>query len=893
LPSRTHIPLPHLLWLISALYAIFVIYGSLVPFGPKWIPLEEALRRYAQIPFLDLGIRSRADWVSNAILFIPLGFFCFGAISESSRLTNSVVRTIGLLVLCSFLGASVEFIQLYFPTRTVSLNDLYAQAAGSMLGVAAWSWQKGRVRAIYLAWTNVRSARRRPVDVLTIYCAGFLVYSLLPLDLTISPGELYLKWKEGRILLSPYVFGSGDRLVAFGELATDILIWIPAVVLLHLCTDLSVGKKLACVTLGAFAIEFTQLFVFSRFTDVRDIFAALIAGVLTLGFFHFTKPKRDEPFFGTTQAAHRSKSPLEALALLCMTSFVLILLHWYPYNFETKVVGVSEIASRLNRYPLSAYYSGSEYQAATQALRRALAFAPFGCIGAIFGLRLSLALLIGFAIWAAAEIGQIFLPAKTTDWGDLLFVGVGISVAYFVTQKISSTTRSTVQDLETRTADPQPSLILYSSKLAIIFIVIPIVFGLAVSQLSRIPTVPYNVRELVDGPMGTWATSTVICFCAVICAIGPILATKKIHRVGFIHSILYLALAVTAICLLTASLLSATVASESIHDVVGSPIWSWPGLAEEIFRLSFLILPAVATQILCAGIVTHGRPPKFRLAALILWCLTIALFHSVVVRLAGTDNLTELMSAGGGIRSTLMISVWLALSLLPCHLLAAHLFRKRTLLQLLMMVVVIVSIPAAYAVISFALEVRVSKYDRTFSALQFLLSPGRDNYLSGTEIWWRYFVVHSALATGLVFMCWPAYRGTTDSERPASDTLARLADSNSATAPFDGQYISITLPSEVLQEIAKFSLNSDGALTEAGVIRQVIDRQISESRRQGNAAAIGFTPSSFSPSGTVETLDFWLTTKQARGILAQGKVSSALIQELISRGIQNKLLETT
>ena len=48
-------------------YVFFVVYGSLVPLQYKAIPLNEAWAAFQNIPFLQLGVESRADWVANAI----------------------------------------------------------------------------------------------------------------------------------------------------------------------------------------------------------------------------------------------------------------------------------------------------------------------------------------------------------------------------------------------------------------------------------------------------------------------------------------------------------------------------------------------------------------------------------------------------------------------------------------------------------------------------------------------------------------------------------------------------------------------------------------------------------------------------------------------------------
>ncbi len=69
-----------LLRLAALVYTAFVIYGSLVPLEFRALPWDEAVARFAAIPWLRLGIGSRADWVANLLLFIPLTFLWMGAL---------------------------------------------------------------------------------------------------------------------------------------------------------------------------------------------------------------------------------------------------------------------------------------------------------------------------------------------------------------------------------------------------------------------------------------------------------------------------------------------------------------------------------------------------------------------------------------------------------------------------------------------------------------------------------------------------------------------------------------------------------------------------------------------------------------------------------------------
>ena len=129
-----------LLWLGALIYTAFVIYGSLMPLEFRALSWDEAVARFAAIPWLELGVGSRADWVANLILYIPLGYLLTGAMAGRSK----VPAVWGVSVLLSGLAIAgiallIEFSQQFFPPRTVSLNDLYAEFVGGVLGVLLWA----------------------------------------------------------------------------------------------------------------------------------------------------------------------------------------------------------------------------------------------------------------------------------------------------------------------------------------------------------------------------------------------------------------------------------------------------------------------------------------------------------------------------------------------------------------------------------------------------------------------------------------------------------------------------------------------------------------------------------------------------------------------------------
>ncbi len=86
-----------LLWLAALVYTAFVIYGSLVPLEFRAMPWDEAVAKFGAIPFLKLGIGSRADWVANLLLFIPLTYLWMGALTAGGSRLRGGLATLALV----------------------------------------------------------------------------------------------------------------------------------------------------------------------------------------------------------------------------------------------------------------------------------------------------------------------------------------------------------------------------------------------------------------------------------------------------------------------------------------------------------------------------------------------------------------------------------------------------------------------------------------------------------------------------------------------------------------------------------------------------------------------------------------------------------------------------
>ncbi len=419
-------------------YLVFAVYGSLVPLDFQPRPLALAWQEFQRIPYLALGAGSRADWVANVLLFIPLGFVWAGVLSPAR---GGLARAaVGALVWggCVLLSIAIEFTQLFFPPRTVSQNDVLAEGIGAAIGIAGWWWWGRSLLGWLESWRSARGAASLSERLLWLYLAVLFGYNLLPLDLTVSAVEIYHKWREGRVVLVPFGFVVQDTAEWFYNLATDVLIWAPVSFLWVLS-----GKKRRFQTwrwtvAAAFMLECLQLFVYSRVSDVTDLLTAMLGAALGV----WLARAREVPLEGPRRGGASGAIWLASGGFL-VWSAVLAALFWYPYDFTAERELLRERFGLLAQVPFHNYYFGTEFRAVTEVLHKLVFFAPLGMLLAIgrmqvrdrlLGRLLDVGAVLGVAVVAfVIELGQVALPSKHPDTTDWLLALVGGAAGYFGT----------------------------------------------------------------------------------------------------------------------------------------------------------------------------------------------------------------------------------------------------------------------------------------------------------------------------------------------------------------------------------------------------------------------------------------------------------------------------
>lgn len=282
---------------------------------------------------------------------------------------------------------------------------------------------------------------------------------------------------------------------------------------------------------------------------------------------------------------------------------------------------------------------------------------------------------------------------------------------------------------------------------------------LALLLLVKLPGIPYNVKEVYsNGSIYIEALKfSLVFFTAFGFPLAMVLYAIKRKRCCTRVILLCLLLHIFFTWLLVRAFLP----EESIYDILGYPTWgSWREM-ELFFRFfGFFGLFSGAMFCLSLGVVHFFLPLDRALKRLTKnICLVYAFAlvpasYCIVVILAGTDNIIELLPNEGYSFYCLSLLIYLIL-LLMSALLVSLLHRLSSFLVFIGVLIVIVAIiPLGFWLVQLGFEQVIFKYEKRFSALQFLLSSNRESYISVAQLFPRFVVAHLGLIFGMAIVQW-------------------------------------------------------------------------------------------------------------------------------------------
>jgi len=127
------------------LYVLLICYGSLYPFTGWRVPTGDPLALFLSPLKEHL---SRPDLVTNLLAYLPLGYLAMMLLTGEGREGKEGIALFAAGFLGCLLSASMEFLQLFLPSRVSSVIDLALNGFGSCLGACLARWRQGKTGAL-------------------------------------------------------------------------------------------------------------------------------------------------------------------------------------------------------------------------------------------------------------------------------------------------------------------------------------------------------------------------------------------------------------------------------------------------------------------------------------------------------------------------------------------------------------------------------------------------------------------------------------------------------------------------------------------------------------------------------------------------------------------------
>lgn len=443
----------HHAWLALA-YVALVIYGSLVPFQFQPRPLNDAIASFHEVYSSSVRVESRSDWAANLLLFVPLGYLLMASLCVDRPRPVGLAAALIVIPVCWALSTGIEFAQLFFPPRVSSLNDIVAESLGGAVGTSLWL-VGGQRATHWLRQTWIAVGQRNSVlQLLCGYTLFLVLANTLPLDLTLSPAEIYHKYKEGRLQLVPFRAQHLGQWEIVQKHLTTVCFFLPVGLLLAWLPGARWRKwqgVLHVLALGlglSGLVAFLKLFVMSRTFDTTDVVTGSMAivGGWAAGRLYtvFVAQHRGAVDGDSVRRVDPGEDPHARIrwALFVVWLGVLVFVNWRPFDVITDPRLVLERFDKTSFIPFADYYAGNYLNAFDQAVSKVAYFIPFGALLTPTGRAATrrcvkyIVLLAACGLATVLETGQLWLVSRYASVTDVLVETFGAWLGFVVTRHV-------------------------------------------------------------------------------------------------------------------------------------------------------------------------------------------------------------------------------------------------------------------------------------------------------------------------------------------------------------------------------------------------------------------------------------------------------------------------
>jgi VanZ family protein len=712
------------------LTVFLIFYGSVYPFNFHYVPFEwDALlgQLYQQDNIFGLG-----DLIANIVLFVPYGVF--GILRyEFHRLT--LKNAISLAFIGILFSAALQLVQIYLPDRVLSYSDVIWNTLGLFIGIGlGWAIRKK---------TNLHASRLSywytPPGLITV---AWLASQLIPFIPTLQFN--FIKDNLKHLLELPF---------SLNDLFFSLTAWLTVGFWLTQTHKLTFFALLVAFTVGS------KLIILNSDLSINFILGSLFSILLLYPF---------------------KQLITKNLQIIILASSLLLLLTikgLTPFEFTIEPKSFSWL-------PFSGFLEGSMLVNAQNLCEKTFLFGSIIWLikTTSSSIKASAALV---CIWVfIIELLQILISSHTPEITDALLV---LFIAYLLHTaehfeanlshyKIESLKQSAVPLPDSHYGYPS-SMVLDRQMLlngVIRWLIGVGVVTAAIKFVLGLPQIPYNVREMFlhDGNM-----ITIALFSSALLWIGMSgVISARIAKFGYFQ-FLTLPGSVMLSGLISLMLLQFSITEETLSDFTGSTnliwqvnqkmIWGYFGIKlfeminnpflisfiERIVRYLALYSPLVFSLTLCNLLADQGNKQFTRLPLTFVYLLLISLpwlylCKTIAFTYSSTDNLNELIARPGEYQLGGGGYLYLLLFLISINsVLVSRISFKKITKAGLIVALTVAAIPAGWYLLNEGLVTEFKKYTTTYSGVDFLLGPDRENLLSKNELFGRW----TAVQLGLVF----------------------------------------------------------------------------------------------------------------------------------------------
>ncbi len=413
----------------------FVAHMLFIPYAHSPLDFGEALQRFSRIPWMELGSDQNVALVSRGLMFLPVGFLLAVWIAPRPDTRAAPAVTIVATLLGCLFAVSVNFAQQWFPARTVSLNNLFAESVGVFLGAFLWAFLGDKA----LRWWRVLSSGGTiSLDAaLAAYTLLYLLASLTPFDFVTSAAEFSEKLSSDSYALWRIPGDCGPAPCSLKFLAVFLASlpcgwWFAA----RIDRGAPGITRMIALALGlSIAIEILHLFLVSGVTQGASVVvrtAGLVAGALVHG-------ARDRLH---AVDVDRFVRPLATASIL---PYLLVLAYIAGWFRSDGYLGIADALPRVNDIVWMPFYFQyfEGYQSTMRSVMvHAVLYAPVGAACWLWArhrdrVPLAAAMLVAGGLAFVVESSKLFIAQRKPDYTDVLIAAVAAAVVLAILRSVS------------------------------------------------------------------------------------------------------------------------------------------------------------------------------------------------------------------------------------------------------------------------------------------------------------------------------------------------------------------------------------------------------------------------------------------------------------------------